>query len=98
MDLFESNPEAKFRKKVQRFAKEHVAPVAEKVEEGWFPRDILRKLGEQQLLRVPFSKSDGGQGLGWRFEVIVAEESSDVGADTETAGLPQGALYVAPIP
>ena len=54
MNIFESVPEAKFRQKVQRFAKEHVAPIAEKVEEGMFPRDILRKLGEQHLLGAAF--------------------------------------------
>jgi len=97
MDLFESKAETKFRKKVQRFTKEHVAPVAEKVEEGWFPRDILRKLGEQRLLGVAFSKSDGGRGLGWSFEVIVAEEISAVSAATEMARLASGALYAAPL-
>jgi len=97
MDLFESTPEAKFRKRVQRFAKEHVAPVAEKVEEGWFPREVLRKLGRQQLLGVAFSKSDGGLGLGWSFEVIVAEEISAVSAATEMARLASGALYAAPL-
>src|SRR6266699_264288 len=97
MDLFESNHEAKFRKKVQRFTKEHVAPVAEKVEEGWFPRDILRKLGEQQFLggrRIIKKKSHG---LGWSFEVIVAEEISAVSAATEMARLASGALYAAPL-
>ena len=97
MDLFESTPEAKFRKRVQRFAKEHVAPVAEKVEGGWFPREVLRKLGEQQLLGVAFSKSDGGLGLGWSFEVIVAEEISAVSGATEMARLASGALYAAPL-
>jgi len=97
MDLFESTPEAKFRKSVQRFAKEHVAPVAEKVEGGWFPREVLRKLGEQQLLGVAFSKSDGGLGLGWSFEVIVAEEISAVSGATEMARLASGALYAAPL-
>ncbi|HXL50333.1 MAG TPA: acyl-CoA dehydrogenase family protein [Candidatus Limnocylindrales bacterium] len=97
MDLFESTPEAKFRKRVQSFAKEQVAPVAEKVEEGWFPREVLRKLGEQQLLGVAFSKSDGGLGLGWSFEVIVAEEISAVSGATEMARLASGALYAAPL-
>ncbi|HEX9240342.1 MAG TPA: acyl-CoA dehydrogenase family protein, partial [Candidatus Bathyarchaeia archaeon] len=97
MDLFESTPEAKFRKRVQSLAKEHVAPVAEKVEEGWFPREVLRKLGEQQLLGVAFSKSDGGLGLGWSFEVIVAEEISAVSGATEMARLASGALYAAPL-
>ncbi|HYU54625.1 MAG TPA: acyl-CoA dehydrogenase family protein [Candidatus Dormibacteraeota bacterium] len=97
MYLFESTPEAKFRRRVQSFAKEHVAPVAEKVEEGWFPREVLRKLGEQQLLGVAFSKSDGGLGLGWSFEVIVAEEISAVSGATEMARLASGALYAAPL-
>src|SRR2546430_2429927 len=97
MDLFESTPEAKFRKRVQSFAKEHVAPVAEKVEEGWFPREVLRKLGEQQLLGVAFSKSDGGLGVGWTFEVIVGEELSAVSGATEMARLASGALYAAPL-
>jgi alkylation response protein AidB-like acyl-CoA dehydrogenase len=97
MDLFESIPEAKFRERVQRFTEEHVAPLAEKVEEGWFPRDILRKLGEQKLLGAAFSKTGGGQGLGWSFEVIVAEEISAVSAATEMARLASGALYAAPL-
>jgi alkylation response protein AidB-like acyl-CoA dehydrogenase len=97
MDVFESVPEAKFREKVQRFAREYVAPVAQKVEEGMFPRDILQKLGEQHLLGTAFSKSDGGVGLGWSFEVIVAEEISAVSAATEMARLASGALYAAPL-
>ncbi len=97
MDVFESVPEAKFREKVQRFAREHVAPVAQKVEEGMFPRDILRKLGEKHLLGTAFSKTDGGVGLGWSFEVIVAEEISAVSAATEMARLASGALYAAPL-
>src|SRR5438874_4166217 len=97
MDLFESKTETKFRKKVQRFTKEHVAPIAEKVEEGMFPRDILRKLGEQHLLGAAFSKTYGGGGLNWSFEVIVAEEVSAVSAATEMARLASGALYAAPL-
>jgi alkylation response protein AidB-like acyl-CoA dehydrogenase len=97
MDLFDSIPEAKFREKVQRFAQEHVAPVAQKVEEGMFPREVLQKLGEQDLLGVAFSKRDGGHGLGWSFEVIVAEEISAISAATEMARLASGALYAAPL-
>ena len=97
MTIFESAPEAKFRQKVQRFAKEHVAPIAQKVEEGMFPREILRKLGEQHLLGAAFSKTDGGGGLNWSFEVIVAEEVSAVSAATEMARLASGALYAAPL-
>lgn len=97
MDVFESVPEARFREKVRRFAREHVAPVAQKVEEGVFPREILQKLGKQHLLGTAFSKTDGGVGLGWSFEAIVAEEISAVSAATEMARLASGALYAAPL-
>ena len=97
MDVFESVLEARFREKVRRFAREHVAPVAQKVEEGMFPREILQKLGEQHLLGTAFSKTNGGVGLGWSFEVIVAEEISAVSAATEMARLASGALYAAPL-
>jgi alkylation response protein AidB-like acyl-CoA dehydrogenase len=97
MDVFESVPQAKFREKVRRFAREHVAPAAQKVEEGMFPREILQKLGKQHLLGTAFSKTDGGVGLGWSFEVIVAEEISAVSAATEMARLASGALYAAPL-
>ena len=97
MDIFESVPEAKFRERVRRFAKEHVAPVAQKVEEGMFPREILGKMGQQHFLGTAFSKADGGVGLGWSYEVIVAEEISAVSAATEMARLASGALYAAPL-
>jgi alkylation response protein AidB-like acyl-CoA dehydrogenase len=97
MGIFESVPEAKFRQKVHRFVKEHIAPIAQKVEEGMYPRHILQKLGEQHFLGAAFSKTDGGGGLGWSFEVIVAEEVSAVSAATEMARLASGALYAAPL-
>ena len=97
MALFETIPEVRFREKVQRFAKEHIAPVAQKVEEGMFPREILQKLGEQHFLGAAFSRTDGGLGLGWSYEVIVAEEVSAVSAATEMARLASGALYAAPL-
>ena len=97
MDVFETVPETKFRERVRRFAKEHVAPIAQKVEEGMFPREVLQKLGRQHLLGTAFSKADGGVGSGWSFEVIVAEEISAVSAATEMARLASGALYAAPL-
>ena len=97
MALFETIPEVRFREKVQRFAKEHIVPVAQKVEEGMFPREILQKLGEQHFLGAAFSRTDGGLGLGWSYEVIVAEEVSAVSAATEMARLASGALYAAPL-
>ena len=97
MNIFLSRKEVEFRERVRSFARKHIAPFAEKVEGGSFPREILDRLGKQRLLGAPFPKSDGGLGLGWIFEAIVAEEISAVSAATEMARLASCALYAAPV-
>ena len=89
--------ERKFREKARKFALDKIAPLAEKIEEGHFPREILSDLGRQRLLGAPFAKSEGGLGLGWSFETIVAEEVSAVSGATEMARLGSAALYSAPL-
>src|SRR6266702_7913727 len=97
MRLSESASESKFREKVRQFASRHVSPITEKNEKGYFPREILQRLGEDHLLGAAFPRSDGGLGLGWVFETIVAEELSAVSAATEMTRLASGALYAAPL-
>src|SRR6266705_124897 len=97
MRLSESASESKFREKVRQFASRHVSPITEKNEKGYFPREILQRLGEDHLLGAAFPRSDGGLGLGWVSETIVAEELSAVSAATEMTRLASGALYAAPL-
>ncbi len=97
MSMFLTKQEAQFQEKARSFARKYISPIAEKVETGFFPREILANLGKQHLLGAAFSKSDGGLSLGWSFEVIVAEEVSAVSAATEMARLASGALYAAPL-
>jgi len=92
-----SPDERKFREKARKFAIAKIAPIADKIEDGYFPREILNELGRHQLLGAPFPKADGGLGLGWTFEAIVAEEVSAVSGATEMARLASGALYSAPL-
>jgi len=96
MSLSDSPSERRFREKVRQFADRHIAPIAQKVEGGYFPREVLQRLGEERLLGAGFPKADGGLGLGWVFETIVAEEISAVSAATEMTRLASGALYAAP--
>src|SRR2546427_7243060 len=97
MSLSDSPSERRFREKVRQFADRHIAPIAQKVEDGYFPREVLQRLGGERLLGAAFPKADGGLGLGWSFETIVAEEISAVSAATEMARLASGALYAAPL-
>jgi len=98
MSLFLTKPERDFQHKIRKFANDHIAPLSEKVEsEDYFPREVLADMGKQGLLGAPFPKTDGGLGLGWTFETIVAEEVSAVSAATEMARLASAALYSAPL-
>ena len=90
--------ELDFQTRARRFATQRVRPLAEKVErESHFPRELLSAMGREGLLGAPFSKSDGGLGLGWTSETIVAEEVSAESAATEMARLASASLYAAPL-
>ena len=83
---------------MRAFAEKHLKPLAAKIEaEEYSPRDFLRALGRNRFLGAPFSRSDGGLGLGWVCETIVAEEISAVGAAAEMARLAFAALYSVPL-
>ncbi|HZY93546.1 MAG TPA: acyl-CoA dehydrogenase family protein [Candidatus Bathyarchaeia archaeon] len=97
MSLQLTRPEQEFQRRVRAFASKHIVPIAEEVERGLFPREVLEKLGRQHLLGAAFPKADGGLGLGWTCETIVAEEVSAVSAATEMARLASVALYAAPL-
>jgi len=97
MSLFLTKPERDFQHKIRKFVNDHIAPLSEKVEsEDYFPREVLAEMGKQDLLGAPFAKTDGGLGLGWTFEAIVAGEVSAVSAATEMARLASAALYSTP--
>jgi len=98
MSLALTGQELSFQKRVKAFTEKHLKPLAAKIEaEEYFPRDFLRALGRNRFLGAPFSRSDGGLGLGWVCETIVAEEVSAVSAAAEMARLASAALYSAPL-
>jgi len=97
MSLFLSKDEEAFKTKARNFAEDHVIPQANEVEAGKYPRELIRDMGRENLLGAPFSKSDGGQGLGWVSEVIVAEEISAANAATEMSRAASTTLYAAPL-
>jgi len=98
MSLALTRQELSFQRRIKRFAEKHLKPLAAKIEaEEYFPRDFLRALGRDRFLGAPFSRSDGGLGLGWVCETIVAEEVSAVSGAAEMARLASAALYSAPL-
>lgn len=98
MSLFLTKEERVFQDKARNFSADNIAPIADKVErEEYFPRDILAKMGRSRLLGAPFPPSDGGLGLGWSSEILVAEEVSAVSAATEMTRAASATLYAAPV-
>ena len=59
---------------VEEFARERIAPVAEKLDrDGAFPTSLFHELAEIGVTSIPFAESEGGMGLG-TFEMVLALE------------------------
>src|SRR3989337_1962847 len=97
MSLSLSKQEVAFQAKARKFAETHIEPLAAEVErEGYFPREVLAKMGRERLLGAPFPKSDGGLGLGWSYEILVAEEGFAGKAATEEGRAPAASRGTTP--
>src|SRR5712692_3779556 len=98
MSLALTRQELSFQRRVRAFTEKHLKSLAAKIEaEEYFPSDFLGALGRNRFLGAPFSRSDGGLGLGWVYETIVTEEVSTISGAAEMARLASAALYSAPL-
>ncbi len=78
------------RNMVQKFAAEHIAPIAEKTDvDNEFPNDLWPKLGEMGLLGITAPEEFGGSNMGYLAHTIVMEEISRASA---SIGLSYGAF------
>jgi isovaleryl-CoA dehydrogenase len=77
------------RDATERFAREQIAPLAEKVDrEDWFPRDLWPQMGELGLHGITVEEPWGGLGLGYLHHVLAQEEVARASA---SVGLSYGA-------
>lgn len=89
--------EVKFREEVQAFCQKEIVPIADEIDKGPYPREILRKLGKAGYMGVHHDKSVGGSAKGLSYEIIVAEEISAVNAGLDMARMSSTTLYGMPI-
>lgn len=68
------------RKMVRDFAQTEIEPFVEKMEQGEFPREILRKMGSLGLMGIPIPEQYGGAGMDFTSYIIAIHELSKVSA------------------
>ena len=72
-----------FRQKVRKFAEEEVKPIAFMLDQNnEFPTDAIKKMGEMEMMGIPYPKEYGGAGLDVMSYAIAVEELSRVDGGT----------------
>ena len=89
--------ELEFRKEVQAFCDKEIAPVADELDKGPYPRNLISKIGEAGYMGVHHEKSVGGSERGLSYEIIVAEEVSAVNGGLDMARMATATLYGMPV-
>ncbi len=80
MNLRFTEEQQMMRKMVRDFAQTEIAPFVEKMEQGEFPREILRKMGELGLMGIPIPEKYGGSEMDFTSYIIAIHELSRVSA------------------
>jgi acyl-CoA dehydrogenase len=80
MNLRFTEEQKMMRKMVRDFAQTEIAPFVEKMEEGEFPREILKKMGELGLMGIPVPEEYGGSEMDFISYIIAIHEISKVSA------------------
>ncbi len=92
-----TDDEIAFRKEVQEFCAKEIAPFADEIDKGPFPRELLKKIGKVGFMGVHHDKSVGGTEQGLSYEIIVAEEISAVNGGLDMARMASTTLFGKPI-
>ncbi|MEH7443344.1 acyl-CoA dehydrogenase [Bacillus sp. JJ1122] len=80
MNLRFTEEQDMMRKMVRDFAQSEIAPFVEKMEEGEFPKEILKKMGELGLMGIPVPEQYSGSEMDFISYIIAIHEISKVSA------------------
>jgi alkylation response protein AidB-like acyl-CoA dehydrogenase len=89
--------EIEFRREVRAFCEKEIAPVADEIDKGPYPRELLRKIGHVGYMGVHHDASVGGTDRGLSYEIIVAEEISAANGGLDMARMASTTLYGMPV-
>ncbi|NWF96229.1 MAG: acyl-CoA dehydrogenase family protein [Candidatus Thorarchaeota archaeon] len=96
-DVLWTDDEKSFRQEVRAFCEKEIVPVADELDHGPYPREMLRKLGRAGYMGVLHEKAVGGSARGVSYEIIVAEEISAVNGGLDMARMASTTLYGMPV-
>lgn len=78
MNLHFTDEQQMMRKMVREFAREEIAPFVENMENGEFPRQLLKKMGQLGLMGIPVPEEYGGAEMDFISYIIAIHEISVV--------------------
>ncbi|MDF1537775.1 MAG: acyl-CoA dehydrogenase family protein [Candidatus Thorarchaeota archaeon] len=96
-DVLWTDDEIKFRKEVRSFCDKEIYPIADEIDHGPYPKDLLKKIGHAGFMGVHHAKDVGGTDRGLSYEVIVAEEISAANGGLDMARMASTTLYGMPV-
>ncbi|MDQ0214177.1 alkylation response protein AidB-like acyl-CoA dehydrogenase [Oikeobacillus pervagus] len=80
MKLLFTEEQEMMRKMVRDFAQTEIAPFVESMEEGEFPREIIKKMAELGLMGITIPEEYGGSNMDFTSYIIAINELSKVSA------------------
>jgi len=89
--------EIEFRKEVRAFCDKELYPIADEIDAGPYPRELIRKIGKAGYMGVHHQKDAGGTDRGLSYEIIVAEEISAANGGLDMARMSSATLYGMPV-
>lgn len=92
-----TDEEIKFREEVRAFCDKEIYPIADEIDKGPFPRELLKKIGQAGFMGVHHDKDVGGSARGLSYEIIVAEEISAANGGLDMARMASTTLYGMPV-
>ncbi len=96
-EILWTDEEIEFRKKVRAFCNKEIAPIADEIDKGPYPKELLRKIGQAGFMGVHHDESYGGTNKGLSYEIIVAEEISATNGGLDMARMASTTLYGMPV-
>jgi len=80
MHLVFTEEQMMMRDMVRQFAESEITPFIEKMEQGEFPREILKKMGQLGLMGITVPEEYGGAGMDFTSYILAINELSKVSA------------------